>query len=49
VLFECKSSEETSEVVNQVLIAASLEKPALVFQTISTVVGAGDLGGSLVK
>ena len=48
-LFECKSSEETSELVSQVLIAAIFEKPTVFFQTISTVVRAGELGRSLVK
>ena len=49
LLFECKSSEETSELVSQVLIAAIFEKPTVFFQTISTVVRAGELGRSLVK
>jgi hypothetical protein len=49
-LFECKSSEETSELVSQLLNAAILEKPAIVFHTISTLVaGAGDRRASLVK
>ena len=48
-LFECKSREETYELVSQALIAAIFEKPAVVFQMISTVAAAGDLGRSLVK
>ena len=42
-LFECKSREETSELVSQLLNAVILEKPAVVFHTVSTVVrGVGE-------
>jgi hypothetical protein len=49
VCLNVSRAEETSELVNQVLIAAIFEKPALVFQTISTGVGTGDLGRSWDK